>query len=401
MARSSSDNLYWTFWWVATLTWTKHLVRTAWVVMNNFYVIPMYFVWLGVLSPLLLFDPALYWHIEDILFGWLLGMVACWNYTAGYSVVESGDRLDKVASERFLFMPNHQSTADVPLCMTIFAARPNFADRVMWIMDRVFKYSNFGCVSWMHDDFFILAGKENRDRSLVELESHLQRVFIAKKRRYIVLFPEGGFLRKRKPVSQRFAEKNKLPMLEHCTLPRTGALEVILKVLGPNAYSGNYSSSNGSNTILNSNGLRPSVNKIVDVTIAYPEGKPLDLISIATGWRPPCTTHVHYRVFDIKQLPSDTEGIKEWMYNLYVEKEQMLDEYYKTGIFPHNMFPSNLTTSDTDTSNGGGSKFDNARGPRVLHHDPLRFLLLHLFFIATFLVVLSVANYVYTAILGT
>ena len=72
-------------------------------------------------------------------------------------MVESGDRLDKAAKDNILFMPNHQSTADVPLCMTLFTARSNFADRVMWIMDRVFKYSNFGCVSWMHDDFFILA----------------------------------------------------------------------------------------------------------------------------------------------------------------------------------------------------------------------------------------------------
>lgn len=42
---------------------------------------------------------------------------------SGYEVVESGDRLEDIASERFLFMPNHQSTADVPLCMTIFAGR--------------------------------------------------------------------------------------------------------------------------------------------------------------------------------------------------------------------------------------------------------------------------------------
>ena len=35
--------------------------------------------------------------------------------------------------------------------------------------------------------------------------------------------------------------------------------------------------------------------QVVDVTIAYPEGKPLDLVSIITGWRPPCTSHVHYR----------------------------------------------------------------------------------------------------------
>ena len=42
--------------------------------------------------------------------------------------------------------------------------------------------------------------------------------------------------------------------------------------------------------------------KIVDVTIAYPQGKPLDLLQIITGWRMPCITHVHYRVFDISEV---------------------------------------------------------------------------------------------------
>jgi hypothetical protein len=35
--------------------------------------------------------------------------------------------------------------------------------------------------------------------------------------------------------------------------------------------------------------------QVVDVTIAYPQGRPLDLQAIIAGWRPPCTTHVHYR----------------------------------------------------------------------------------------------------------
>jgi hypothetical protein len=35
----------------------------------------------------------------------------------------------------------------------------------------------------------------------------------------------------------RFAAKNNLPLLEHVTLPRTGALEAILNVLGPHAGS--------------------------------------------------------------------------------------------------------------------------------------------------------------------
>ena len=75
-------------------------------------------------------------------------------------------------------------------------------------------------------------------------QTHTQ-VFIPKQRKYLVVFPEGGFLHKRKEVcilllkyvnlchlkkwqlklpqfqaSNRFAAKLGLPPLEHCTLPR-------------------------------------------------------------------------------------------------------------------------------------------------------------------------------------
>ena len=33
----------------------------------------------------------------------------------------------------------------------------------MWIMDKVFLLTNFGWVSWMHDDFFILAVSSSSD----------------------------------------------------------------------------------------------------------------------------------------------------------------------------------------------------------------------------------------------
>ena len=35
-------------------------------------------------------------------------MVACWNYTAGYNVFETGAKLEDIVDETFLFMPNHQ-----------------------------------------------------------------------------------------------------------------------------------------------------------------------------------------------------------------------------------------------------------------------------------------------------
>ena len=55
--------------------------------------------------------------------------------------------------------------------------------------------------------------------------------------------------------------------------------------------------------LASSNVCEETLSKIVDVTIAYPErDNPLDLLDIIAAVKPPCTTHVHYRVFDIKDV---------------------------------------------------------------------------------------------------
>lgn len=59
--------------------------------------------------------------------------------------------------ERTLVLFNHQSTSDVPLIMAAFNSRQNLSDNIMWIMDHVFRLTNFGIVSWAHGDFFIHA----------------------------------------------------------------------------------------------------------------------------------------------------------------------------------------------------------------------------------------------------
>lgn len=63
-------------------------------------------------------------------------------------------------------------------------------------------------------------------------------------RNWMVLFPEGGFLRKRKEVSQKYAEKNNLPLMNHVSLPRVGALKAIFSKLPPHD---NLSTQQGNN----------------------------------------------------------------------------------------------------------------------------------------------------------
>lgn len=79
---------------------------------------------------------------------------------------------------------------------------------------------------------------------------------------------------------------------------------------------------------------------IVDTTIAYPRGEaPNGLYLIfSRGKFPPI--RVHYRVFDIKSVPRDEEGFKNWMYDRYIEKEAMLERFYKTGSLVDNLTES-------------------------------------------------------------
>jgi lysophosphatidylglycerol acyltransferase 1 len=74
-----------------------------------------------------------------------------------FAVVEMGDDIRTCLEERTLVIANHQSTADVPLLMATFNAKPNVLPNLMWIMDRIFKYTNFGIVSVLHQDFFIVS----------------------------------------------------------------------------------------------------------------------------------------------------------------------------------------------------------------------------------------------------
>lgn len=82
----------------------------------------------------------------------------------------------------------------------------------------------------------MLQGKENRNGSLQALIKHILNCYVPRKRLWMVLFPEGGFLRKRRETSQRFALKNNLPVLQNVSLPRVGALQAIMDTVGSKKY---------------------------------------------------------------------------------------------------------------------------------------------------------------------
>lgn len=313
-------------------------------------------------------------------------MVSLWTWAAGYKIHESGDDPVVCMGHRTLVLANHQSTADVPILMTAWNPRPGILPNIMWIMDRVFMYTNFGLVSMVHRDFFIQAGRTKREQSLKELRHHLRQWYLPLERQIMVLFPEGGFLHKRKEVSHKFADKNNLPRLEYVTIPRAGAMKVIMDELGttPNKDDGATTSRCEKDDNFNQNNLKNEmvlgltkpgimgdhVEWIVDLTIAYENRQPLHLSDIVCGFRGPCTTHLHYRVFHGSEVPKDTEGMTKWLYDRFIEKDQMLGQYYSTGEFPPRGPPPHLV--------------------RPVRQDALRYFIVHLFYIASTLLQIKV-----------
>ncbi|XP_036020142.1 acyl-CoA:lysophosphatidylglycerol acyltransferase 1 isoform X2 [Mus musculus] len=311
----------WLGWIVA-----KALMRFAFMVANNLVAIPSYICYVIILQPLRVLDSKRFWYIEGLMYKWLLGMVASWGWYAGYTVMEWGEDIKAIAKDEAVMLVNHQATGDVCTLMMCLQDKGPVVAQMMWLMDHIFKYTNFGIVSLIHGDFFIRQGRAYRDQQLLVLKKHLEHNYRSRDRKWIVLFPEGGFLRKRRETSQAFAKKNNLPFLTHVTLPRFGATNIILKALVARQENGSPAGGDARGLECKSRGLQ----WIIDTTIAYPKAEPIDIQTWILGYRKPTVTHVHYRIFPIGDVPLETEDLTSWLYQRFIEKEDLLSHFYKT-----------------------------------------------------------------------
>lgn len=291
----------------------RYFLRITFIFFANVIGIPAYIIYCSlVLYPVRKYKPDFYWkQIEPRLFRWLLGMVTSWLYSGGYKVIESGDDISCILKEESLVLVNHQSTSDVPVIMS--ALYPKGYGNITWIMDYIFKFSNFGWVSHFHEDFFIAQGKDCRDQELIRLKEHLITSYLPTDKKWIIVFPEGGFLYKRRISSQQYAKKNNYPVLEHVTLPRIGCVKVITETL--------YQQSNGCRR-----DHERKLKWVIDITIGYPERDPLSFPGMMAGIYSPRHIHVHYRAYPINSIPQD--NLQPWLYDRFTEKEKLLEHFY-------------------------------------------------------------------------
>ncbi|ELU12910.1 hypothetical protein CAPTEDRAFT_112881 [Capitella teleta] len=298
------------------------LLRITRAILHGIYVsgiqliyMPSYLMYMLLLRPLTWFavTTPLYWRFEGYIHSVMTYMFATWAVFTGHTIVEVGDDLRPCCTgDRVILMSNHQSAMDIPIIAAVMAgANKGVVKRYYsWIMHKMFFYTHFGVVGQIRGDFFIETGKEVRELQPKLLAQYVKDVFLERGRRWLVVFPEGGFLHKRLKDSQQYAKKHDLPILEHTTLPRLGAMKALFSAM-------------------------PRDNSwVIDTTIAYPQGKCLDLHHMTFAWHKPCSTIVHHRKYHLSEIPTDDANLTQWLYDRYAEKDKLLKDYYATGELP-------------------------------------------------------------------
>jgi 1-acyl-sn-glycerol-3-phosphate acyltransferase len=138
---------------------------------------------------------------------------------------------------------------------------------------------------------------------------------------WLLIFPEGTNLSDNtRPKSVEYAKKEDFEHPKHALLPRTTGLKFCLE------------------------NLSSSVHWLYDCTLAYegvPEGGfPQDYYTLRSLYfegRPPSGVHMHWRKFPVDQIPlgeDNKEEFEKWLQDLWLEKDALLDHFYKTGGFP-------------------------------------------------------------------
>lgn len=145
----------------------------------------------------------------------------------------------------------------------------------------------------------------------------------ARKNFWMISYLEGTRLTAKKlEDAKAFAKKRDLHVLQHVLQPRVKGFTSSIHE------------------------LYDHVDAVYDVTIGYEDGEDLralpefSFLCRSFCFGEPRTVHVHQKRIPIQKVPrDDEEAIHKFVYDLYYEKDQLLDHHKQHGTFPGNPVP--------------------------------------------------------------
>ncbi|KAI6659739.1 1-acyl-sn-glycerol-3-phosphate acyltransferase gamma [Oopsacas minuta] len=126
----------------------------------------------------------------------------------------------------------------------------------------------------------------------------------------MTIFPEGTrFTREKHSESLAFACKRDLPQYKHHLLPRAKGLYTLVCMMKNNDNSEFF----------------------YDVEFAY-RGKEATTLGILSGDAGMCD--VNMRLIPLRDIPLEEKAFSEWLYQLFREKDELMEYHLKHGCFP-------------------------------------------------------------------
>lgn len=219
--------------------------------------------------------------------------------------------------QRDLLIANHQIYSDWIYLWSLMD-RIKRAGEVKIIMKRSLRSVPIFGWSMRLFDFVFLNRKWEQDQ--VHFTKKLRGFVHSEQPFCLIIFPEGTTLNHKALVkSEGFAHKLGVPPTSRVLLPRVlGMWEAV-------------------------RALDASLNGVYDITVGYSGLRETDepehvytLGRLFYAGFAPAQIHYHLRYIPIKEIPRDSaDAFGEWLRTRYYEKDRLLDEFYRTGQFPH------------------------------------------------------------------
>lgn len=124
----------------------------------------------------------------------------------------------------------------------------------------------------------------------------------------LIAYSEGTrFTQKKWEETREFLSSRGKPALPHVLYPRTKGFVAAVQSLRNDSQ----------------------IKHVYDLTLVYSGGKFMDAPTIWESFAfsrvsPPWKFHIHTRRFELKDLPEDDEGVKDWLEDRWVEKSKIL-----------------------------------------------------------------------------
>jgi 1-acyl-sn-glycerol-3-phosphate acyltransferase len=188
----------------------------------------------AVVFPLKVLSPRTFSSLTDFLYKFnVAGLGSIGHLSAPNTLLRMHGKIHDSGVARCVAIANHQSTADICMVGLLLHAF-NFSNSMVWVMDRLLMYLPTGWTSLIHGDVFIVQSSQGGAPAIAEaaIKSGAANAW-SLGRRCIMLYPEGGFFRKRHPRSVQWLKQQDPAALhpDYTALPRSGGFCNILGVV--------------------------------------------------------------------------------------------------------------------------------------------------------------------------